>query len=175
MAQQQPFNLIEKDGDLFANTPGDGCLAHCVSEDLSMSKGIAVEFKRRFGNFNTLVGQNKKVGECAVLPIPKEYDGGQSGNYDGERFIYYIITKKHYWHLPTYESLEKALEDMRGHIVRNNVQEVYMPRIGSGLDKLDWNKVKECLKKVFGNVPVTMHVYFLGEKIVSVDGRIIDN
>ena len=41
-------NVTEIVGDLF-DTPKDTALAHCVSSDLKMSSGIALQFRRRFG------------------------------------------------------------------------------------------------------------------------------
>ena len=37
----------EEAGDLFA-VPEDYCLAHCISADFAMGKGIVLEFNRRF-------------------------------------------------------------------------------------------------------------------------------
>lgn len=39
----------EVKGDLFTKSGAEDALAHCVSKDLNMGKGIATEFKRRFG------------------------------------------------------------------------------------------------------------------------------
>jgi hypothetical protein len=41
-------NVTEIVGDIF-DTPLDTALAHCVSSDLKMSRGIALQFRRRFG------------------------------------------------------------------------------------------------------------------------------
>ena len=51
----------EKRGDLFA-CPESASLGHCVSRDLSMSKGIAVIFKERFRGLRTLKEQGEWVG-----------------------------------------------------------------------------------------------------------------
>ena len=45
-------------GDLFS-APSDASLAHCVSEDFRMGKGIATEFKKRFDGVNELLSQSK--------------------------------------------------------------------------------------------------------------------
>jgi len=51
------FNLVK--GDLFSANE-DVSLAHCVSEDFVMSRGIATEFKKRFGNVDVLLEQKNK-------------------------------------------------------------------------------------------------------------------
>uniref|UniRef100_A0A3B3W0V5 Macro domain-containing protein n=1 Tax=Poecilia latipinna TaxID=48699 RepID=A0A3B3W0V5_9TELE len=45
-------------GDLFS-APNQESLAHCVSEDLRMGKGIAVLFKKNFGRVTELKEQSE--------------------------------------------------------------------------------------------------------------------
>ena len=59
------FQLKEVKGDLFS-CPHDNSLVHCVSEDLHMSKGIAVLFKEKFGRVEELKVQGVY---CFVLPL----------------------------------------------------------------------------------------------------------
>ncbi|XP_028622593.1 ADP-ribose glycohydrolase OARD1 isoform X1 [Grammomys surdaster] len=104
-------------GDLFA-CPKTDSLAHCISEDCRMGAGIAVLFKKRFGGVQELLSQQKKSGEVAVL----KRDG---------RYIYYLITKKRASHKPTYENLQKSLEAMKSHCLKNGVTDLSMPRQGN--------------------------------------------
>ena len=46
-------------GDLFEVTP-DHCLCHCISKDLRMSSGIAVEFRNKYGGLEEL--RNQRIG-----------------------------------------------------------------------------------------------------------------
>jgi hypothetical protein len=75
------FQLIEQKGDLFSCS---GSLAHCVSRDFYMGKGIAVEFKKRFGGVRELE---------AVLTQHGCWDEGGYAYY-----IYYLVTKELYYH-----------------------------------------------------------------------------
>ncbi|XP_069489629.1 ADP-ribose glycohydrolase OARD1 [Ambystoma mexicanum] len=134
-------------GDLFS-CPATDSLAHCISEDVRMGAGIAVLFKRKFGGIKELKNQNKKTGEVAFLK-------------DGDRYIYYLITKKKASDKPTYESLHKSLEAMRSHCLANGVKCLSMPRIGCGLDRLQWEQVAEILEKVFAVTDITITVYSL--------------
>jgi len=59
------FSLIEIQGDLFDQK--NDSLAHCVSEDLVMGKGITKTFKQKFGHVNKLRNQQKSVGEVCFL------------------------------------------------------------------------------------------------------------
>nr|XP_040049755.1 ADP-ribose glycohydrolase OARD1 [Gasterosteus aculeatus aculeatus] len=137
-------------GDLFS-CPGDQALAHCISEDCRMGAGIAVMFKERFKGVEELKEQKKLTGNCAVL----KRDG---------RFVYYLITKKKASQKPTYDSLTHSLEDMKSHCLANGVTRISMPRIGCGLDRLQWSRVSEILEQVFKTTNVSITVYSLPEK-----------
>lgn len=41
----------------------------------------------------------------------------------------------------------------------NGVKKLALPRIGCGLDRMDWNKVKEILHDVFGKEEVEIVIY----------------
>lgn len=43
--------------------------------------------------------------------------------------------------------------------VQNNVTQLAIPRIGCGLDGLKWEKVRDQLHEVFGDVGVEIDVY----------------
>jgi hypothetical protein len=70
----------EISGSLF-NAPSLSSLAHCVSSDLKMSRGIARVFRHKFGNIDTLRKQDPSVGSLVFL-------------FTGRRFVYYLVTKK---------------------------------------------------------------------------------
>lgn len=141
------MKVIEITGDLFQCST-DVCMAHCVSEDLAMSKGIAVLFKNKFGNVNYLISQNKKIGQVAILS-------------DKNRFIYYLITKKRYWEKPTYENLNNCLIELYNHMMINKMKKLAIPRLGCGLDRLNWDTVKRMLEKIFENSDIEISVYSL--------------
>ena len=54
---QMPFVFQEIRGDLFS-APANVSLAHCVSVDMSMSKGIATLFRDKFGQIDNLKKQS---------------------------------------------------------------------------------------------------------------------
>ncbi|XP_037334290.2 ADP-ribose glycohydrolase OARD1 isoform X1 [Pungitius pungitius] len=137
-------------GDLFS-CPEDQALAHCISEDCRMGAGIAVMFKEKFKGVEELKEQKKLTGNCAVL----KRDG---------RFVYYLITKKKARQKPTYDSLTQSLEDMKSHCLENGVTRISMPRIGCGLDRLQWSRVSEILEEVFKTTDISITVYSLPEK-----------
>lgn len=62
-----------------------------------MSKGLGLEFRRKFGQIDHLIQQNKQVTEIAYI---------QNNN----RYILYIITKDSYYQKPTYETMFYAIK-----------------------------------------------------------------
>ncbi|KAK6166578.1 hypothetical protein SNE40_023234 [Patella caerulea] len=139
------FKYSEKRGDLFSS-PETDALVHCISSDCAMGKGIAVLFKNKFGGVQELKDQGKKTGEVAVLKR-------------GSRYVYYLITKDRYFHKPTYDTLSSSLVAMKSHCIENKVQSVSMPRIGCGLDGLQWDKVSSLLKDIFSDTDLSITVY----------------
>ncbi|XP_019851965.1 PREDICTED: uncharacterized protein LOC100640414 isoform X2 [Amphimedon queenslandica] len=137
--------------DLF-DSPASSSLAHCVSEDMHMGKGIAVAFKKKFKRVDQLLEQGVKTGGVAVLE-------------DNKRYIYYLVTKKKYFHRPTNDTLKSSLSVMREHIVANGVKELHMPLIGCGLDELDWyTDVAYMIDEIFKDIKdLKITVCYLGE------------
>lgn len=143
--------IKEIKGNLFSildQAPDNLALVHCVSRDLKMGAGIAVEFKNRFGSVDLLKSQNKTVGQCASLVRSSD-----------NLLVSYLITKENYWGKPTYETLRSALKDFRQHALDHNVRVIAMPCLGCGLDRLNWAKVKPMIAEILEGFDVI--VYYL--------------
>ena len=112
-------------GDLFTVSE-DFSLAHCISKDCKMGKGIAKIFRNKFGRVDEIKACNARVGGVAPLKLCEN------------RYIYNLVTKPCYFCKPTYWALRRSLETMRDHMERNDVTKLAMPAIGCGLDGLDW-------------------------------------
>lgn len=105
--------ITEVRGDLFDATTNIG---HCVSADMTMGKGIALEFRRRFGRVDELQKQiEDKAGDKEG---DKEGDKGDAigtciylfdNNTHPSRYIFYLVTKNRYWEKPTYETMRQVL------------------------------------------------------------------
>ncbi|XP_060651270.1 ADP-ribose glycohydrolase OARD1 [Drosophila nasuta] len=137
--------IKEINGDLFS-AGAEYSMCHCVAADLRMGKGIAVKFRNKFGQMAALQQQNVKPGGVAIL----QYQG---------RYIYNLITKQSSWGKPTYQLLHSSLSAMREHMLKHNVEKLALPRIGCGLDGLNWTKVKDMLREIFEADAVELVVY----------------
>ncbi len=110
-------------------------LAHCISSDCAMGAGIAVQFQKKFGLKGKLTRHSEDVRKHPTCIL--------------EGKVFNLITKEKYWHKPTYNSLNLTLNIMRTIAESKNIKHIAMPMIGSGLDRLQWAKVREMIEDIF--------------------------
>lgn len=140
----------ESKQDLFKGTE-HYFLAHCISADFGMGRGIVVEFNKRFDMKNVL-----KLKYPSYLQ--QWDDNGGMGDCLLEGRVFNLITKRNYWNKPTYRSMAQALEQMKALAEENNVTKIAMPVIGCGLDKLEWEKVSDLIKLTFQDTSIEILV-----------------
>ena len=75
--------------------------------------------------------------------------------------VFNLVTKRKCYHKPTYASLRESLEDMIETIETLEIEKIAMPMIGCGLDKLDWDVVKEIIEDVFEDIDIEILVCYL--------------
>ena len=126
--------------DLFT-MPQGYYLAHCISADFALGAGIAKAFDnvynirfKLFRNFDDY-----------------EYHGGDALLIDN---VFNLVTKKKCYHKPTYDSLREALEMMKEQIDFLSITKLAMPKIGCGLDRLEWTKVYDIICEVFDDMDI---------------------
>lgn len=136
----------EEQGDLFDLSP-EYILCQCISSDLKMGAGIATEFNKRF-NTRQLLHNTFSIADTVSMWEDSENKGYVI--YEPEHKVLNLITKKCYFEKPTYTTIENALTACKNYILFHNLpQRIAMPKIGCGLDKLEWKKVKKIIKEVF--------------------------
>jgi hypothetical protein len=137
-----------------------GIFAHCISADFALGAGIAKEFAKRHvkENLNALYNDFAWVNHGIALYtyMPETYG------------VYNLVTKEHYYDKPTYKSLKEALISMREqisysslYICSNEPIKIVMPKIGCGLDKLEWSKVKSIISEVFNDMDVDIIICYI--------------
>lgn len=133
----------ERQQDLF-ELEDHYALAHCISADARMGKGIAVQFRERF-DLQTLQEQAK----LEPLEIGRCYPVGRTLN---------LVTKAKFSNKPTYSSLTQAVESMRDVCLEQGITGLAMPRIGCGLDRLKWEKVSVIIQNTFAEMDIEIVV-----------------
>lgn len=126
--------FIFKQQNLF-DVPHGYCFAHCISSDFALGAGIALQFNERYDMKNRL---KEFSGD--------DWDVGDTIKIDN---VYNLITKEFGYQKPTYENLKAAIEDFSNMVYLEKVKKIAIPKIGAGLDKLDWGIVLSILKEAF--------------------------
>ncbi|KAJ8932176.1 hypothetical protein NQ318_015312 [Aromia moschata] len=129
----------EEPRDLF-QTPADFCLAHCVAADLRMSRGIALTFKKAFGQLEELRRQRPEVGRVLQITAAEQ---------EKERSVFYLVTKQLSHHKPTYQTVWDTLVELRDVLLSQSISSLAIPKIASGLDGLDWRVIRSMLEVLF--------------------------
>ncbi|KAJ8936953.1 hypothetical protein NQ318_015571 [Aromia moschata] len=119
----------EEPRDLF-QTPADFCLAHCVAADLRMSRGIALTFKKAFGQLEELRRQRPEVGRVLQITAAEQ-------------------EKELSHHKPTYQTVWDTLVELRDVLLSQSISSLAIPKIASGLDGLDWRVIRSMLEVLF--------------------------
>lgn len=135
--------ITEKHIDLFKEIELEPCIIfHCVSSDKAMGAGIAKPLQNKFHIRENWNFEQKWNGEGYAVFT----------SFDNQ-VICNLITKEKYWQKPTYKTLETALKCASKEL---NTNKIVMPKIGCGLDKLDWNKVKPMIESIFANYNIVV-------------------
>lgn len=135
----------EKKGDLFQLDNNKYFFAHCISSDYALGAGIAVDFQKRYNLKESLI----KTGTGSYPELITINN------------VFNLVTKKRCWNKPTYESITKCIQYMRDMCVNCNIRYLAMPKIGCGLDRLQWSKVREIIINEFQDLDIEIEVRYL--------------
>ena len=127
------------------------CIAHCVSSDFAMGKGLA----------STIACCYPELQEMRKLTINSFPPGSLVTYFDQQhqRFIYNLMTKSRFFYETTYETLELSLQALKRHLKRHNNFELAIPKLGCGYDQLHWPAVFSILFKVFSGSNLTITIF----------------
>lgn len=139
------MKIKEVNADLFEvyEKYQDCCCCHAISSDYALGKGIAREFNFRYDMRNKL---NKMYSN---------YKGSYPNCLLVER-TFNLVTKDRYYNKPTYKTIEMSLKLMKEQCLILGVKKLCMPLIGCGLDKLQWDKVKDIIINIFEDTDISI-------------------
>ena len=143
---------VEKEPDCFPY-----CYAQCISADLGMFGGIVTEFNKRWDMKNKLIqdyGDQQfhfRFHQGIVLS-EKVYDNGVP------TMVFNLITKMTVADRPTYKSLHSTLVILKNNMTNMKLHKLAIPKIGCGIDGLDWKIVSKDIQEVFKDTDVEILV-----------------
>ena len=126
--------------------PGDAIL-HCVSADFRMRKGLAREIRARFPLLPDV--SHAAVGDA----IPQRVPGGA--------IVIHLVTKTRFFHKPSVDSLMHAVASAAALLAAlPDVHRIRLPRLGCGLDRLEWPTVRPLVLAALSaerQLPIVLH------------------
>jgi len=118
------MEIIETNENIFEK---ENNIVHCITNDKLLGKGFAEQVNSRFQSQNYLKGKREKL-------IPQTIYKNKT--------LFHLITKEKYFDKPTLESISERLEKLKTYCTNNDVFELHMPRICSGLDKFNFDIIR---------------------------------
>jgi hypothetical protein len=146
--------IKEEQRDLFT-LPHGYWFAHCISADFALGAGIAKQFHFLYDMKSKL---QKVYGEGRYSSWNWEDLGPACLSYAN---VMNLVTKERCFHKPTLDSLRTALEDMKHCCEEWHVTMLAMPRIGCGLDRLNWEDVRPMIEEIFADMDIEILVCVL--------------
>ena len=126
----------------------------CISSDFALGAGIAVQFNKKFNTKTELFNLYKNKRQYYWNTLTKMNRGYMLPTTN----VLNLVTKERYWNKPTYTTLTNALCDMKMYCILQNIKNIAMPTIGCGLDKLNWEKVRQIIQDIFQDTNINITV-----------------
>lgn len=151
------MKIIEENIDLITVDDKEYYLVQCITADFASSTGIGMYFDKKY-NIDTKKLLEEKYGDKVIDTYPK------LTCILCDNRVFNLIIKKNYYHKATYESVKTALVDMKKILLNENIiseiktNKIAMPKIGCGLDGLEWYRVKRIIEDVFDDTNVEILV-----------------
>lgn len=158
------MRIVDKYGDLFLDKTSMKC--QCISSDLAMGAGIATKFNEHY-NVKHKLENDLNLNKNQLARIFQK-SNGFCIYYDN---VFNLVTKEKCYEKPSYENIAAALEDMArcaGSLLEMGLlpnKKIAMPEIGCGLDKLEWEKVRTLVEKVFKDLPIEINVWHFNKDL----------
>lgn len=144
-------NVFEDVGDVIEAATRDGNIpiVHCIGGDALAGAGIAGKLERKYG-------LREQLAPIVAEGPPESHVGKALVTRHGEQTIISLVTKPRTRSTrPTYEALQACLISLR-HL---GIKKLYMPKIGCGMDRLEWFSVKAMLMDTFADTDAEIHIY----------------
>lgn len=125
-------------------------LAHCISADFALGAGIALEFNRTYGMRNKLYKNYPSGKDIDTVGLALKIDN-----------VFNLITKDKCYQKPTYQALEMCLIDLKRQLSEMDACYLAMPKIGCGLDGLQWETVERMIRDIFEETDISILICYI--------------
>ena len=128
-------------------------IGHCISTDAKMSK--------RFSEL--LSEQNARLRDACRRT--KIMTGQTFPFWDrvGNRYVFNLVTKTKYLEKHNLPTISSPLEEMKSHARLYGISTIAIPKIGRGIDQMNWQEVVKLLIDTFAYSDIRIVVYTLEE------------
>ena len=127
-----------------------GSIAHCVSSDFHMNKGVARQISSAYPCMRPTLQsiETPIVGSSVAVSLPWE-----------NKSIFNLVTKSQFFDKPTYYDLSRSLNCIKQKILQKGINAIVMPKIGCGLDKLKESRVFSLICDIYGKTNIKIFIY----------------
>ncbi|KAF0684087.1 Uncharacterized protein FWK35_00039306 [Aphis craccivora] len=147
-------NIKELKGSIF-NCPNNFAIAHCISADLKMNKGITNLICKVYGDTSPQLAL-QKINVGNTIPINND-----------NKTIFHLITKQLYYHKPKYEDLKASVDNLKLEAIRLNIFKIAIPTQISGPHEFSWPIIKQLIYSEFENTNIEIYIYHKDEKNIT--------
>ena len=127
-------------------------LAHTMSADVFMDRGLPNKFKWELGGHQEIFEQRIPPGGVAVTEINDYRD-------DKTHYAYHLITKVRSVDKATFECLKSAILSMRKHALQHGVKKICMPMLAAGYDGLPWFQTCHFIGETFDGWGIVLQIH----------------
>lgn len=99
-------------------------IAHYLSNDKNMSRGVALKLKDRITDLDKLIDSNSKTGDVLI-------------SNERDKPIFHLIAKQNYWETASYIDIFSALTNLKLYWNKNKLLlYVYLHRLGNSFNRI---------------------------------------
>ena len=131
-------------------------IGHCISADAQMSKSFAQFLSERVPRLWRTCRRANLLKDQAFT-----FWDSSSG-----RYIYNLVTKEKCSDKLDLQTLATTLQNMQAHATVREISSIVTPKIGCGLDQMNWQDVVKLLRKMFAYSDIQIVVYSLDEHAI---------
>ena len=149
------MNFVEKNVDIFKeidsykgkNLP---LLCFCCSGDFQLQAGISQKIDEKYSieEFYKKNFLNSSSGSACPILV-------------NNLIIIALINRDKKWQGTTYDEMLDCIIHLKDYCLINHIQQIFMPRIACGLDRMNWDIIRPIIKEQFENLDINITVCYI--------------